>query len=160
MCSNMLRIKNVLITSSNFSHSFSECKLGYGRFAYEGDSFCRPCLYPSFGRKCVQTCNCSKQRYDTNIIIQLLVQDENYLKNAACALNLISTSQMYLFNYYSILNLLREIFNLLEIIRNNSPMSCCMLILTLHWGGLIFSIFYTEGTQLNTTSSICVPQNK
>ena len=125
MCSNMLRIKNVLITSSNFSHSFSECKLGYGRFAYEGDSFCRPCLYPSFGRKCVQTCNCSKQRYDTNIIIQ-------------CALNLISTSQMYLFNYYSILNLLKEIFNLLEIIRNNSPMSCCMLILTLHWGGLIF----------------------
>ena len=25
---------------------------------------------------------------------------------------------------------------------------------------LYFSIFYTEGTELNTTSSICIPQNK
>ena len=86
VCSNMLRIKNVLITSSNFSHSFSECKLGYVRFADEDERFCRPCPYPSFGMRCLNDCNCSKhQRYDTNIIIQLLAQDESYLRNASCS---------------------------------------------------------------------------
>jgi hypothetical protein len=52
---------------------------------------------------------CSKhQRYDTNIIVQILVQDESHLKNVSSALNSISTSffQMCLFNYYSILGLL------------------------------------------------------
>jgi hypothetical protein len=93
VCSNMLRIKNVLITSSNFSHSFSECKLGYHRISYEEDSFCRPCNYPTFGKRCLNECNCSKhQRYDTNSITQLQVQDESHLKNASCALNSISTS--------------------------------------------------------------------
>jgi hypothetical protein len=107
VCSNMLRIKNVVVTSSNFSHSFSECKLGYILFAYEDERFCRSCPYPFFGKRCLNDCNCSKhQRYDTNMITQLLVQDESYLKNASCALSSISTSQMYLFNYYSILDLL------------------------------------------------------
>ena len=115
VCSNMLRIKNVLITSSNFSHSFSECKLGYARRADEDDRFCRPCHYPSFGKRCLNKCNCSKhQRYDTNIIVQILVRDESHLKNVSCALNSISTSQMYLFIFYSILDLLSKIFSLLE----------------------------------------------
>jgi len=92
VCSNMLRIKNVLITSSNFSHSFSECKLGYHRITYEVDNFCRPCLYPTFGRRCLQQCNCSTHRYDTNSITQLQVQYESHLKNASCAINSISTS--------------------------------------------------------------------
>ena len=85
VCSNMLRIKNVLITSSNFIHSFSECKLGHARRADEDDRFCPPCPYLSFGKRCVNECKCYKhQRYDTNIIVQILVQGENQLKNVSC----------------------------------------------------------------------------
>ena len=72
VCTDMLRSKNALISSSNCSHSFSECKLGYVRFADEDDNFCHSCPYPTFGRRCLNDCNCSKhQRYDTNIITQL-----------------------------------------------------------------------------------------
>jgi len=82
----MLRIKNVLISTSNLSHSFSECLLGYKRKEYEDENFCYPCPYPFFGGKCLKRCNCStQQRYDTNIITQLLVPNEDYFKKASCA---------------------------------------------------------------------------